>query len=535
MATPVVLGSPINSRLGLPHLSGQTVLDTENALRTLGGGPSPVFSRASVAYRSDGSQVATGVPRLERGRWHNMVPRRTATVADLHYADGVEAVLEGIRFPDNTRTRAGYAEVKATKAGGLYQGRCKVKMDDGGVPSPGNDFTLVCGGQTFMAYLPSAHIGDGWYLVSSTPAVIPTTPTWYTGVIKYTGQTPRGFVVKDFEQFDTVEAPRFFLPGGYGERGAVWCEEGTTNLVADPVFQNGLASWMAWNAAGVIASEVVSDTLAIGGKSYHVVSSQVNGGVRQVAIPIVGGTTYTLTVYGRRVSGLPKAGQLTFNGAVPYSSPSPAMVGTNRTKWTLTVTAAADATIAGVYLGGSTDNAQAEAYYDGIQLEPEPYATSFTATTRAAEVISQDIRTLLRPSEGAVTGLWYEDGQAVGQHHLFDTDGADRLRLYRDGANWVAEAAGVSLTFAKPSVGWHDVAFWWEGKSFGVIVDGVAKGAGALSKPLADIGAKLYLGCDKNGGNQWNERWQTVRPWWRRPSVAECVDLTRYGPLLGVA
>jgi hypothetical protein len=72
MATPQVLGGPINSRLVVPHLSGQTVLDTENALRVLGaGGVAPTFARNSVAFRQDGSQVASGVPRLERGRWHN--------------------------------------------------------------------------------------------------------------------------------------------------------------------------------------------------------------------------------------------------------------------------------------------------------------------------------------------------------------------------------------------------------------------------------------------------------------------------------
>jgi hypothetical protein len=164
-------------------------------------------------------------------------------------------------------------------------------------------------------------------------------------------------------------------------------------------------------------------------------------------------------------------------------------------------------------------------------IEKKAYCTSFTATTRAAESLTLDVRGLLRPSAGTILGWWYEDGQASGVHYLFDTDGADRLYLRRNGANYEAVCGTGTLSFAKPAVGWHCVALRWEELGFDVLIDGVKQGTGSLTKPLSDVGRTAYFGCDKLGGSQWNNLWQRVPLVQRRWSDAAIRDLAAYGPM----
>jgi hypothetical protein len=66
MPIPEILNEPNKLNNTLPVVSSATI-STENGLKTLGASVQPVFARASTAYNSTGTEVATGVPRLEQG------------------------------------------------------------------------------------------------------------------------------------------------------------------------------------------------------------------------------------------------------------------------------------------------------------------------------------------------------------------------------------------------------------------------------------------------------------------------------------
>jgi hypothetical protein len=571
--TPTILGAPINSRLGLPHLSAQSaILDTENAVRCLGTPVQPVFSRASVAYRADGSQVATGVPRLERGRWHNVVP---ATIANFSAAP-VSGVAGGwSRFDQNADVTpfvtysvvadadgpAGLAQrIVLAAPSGLTVQRYSTLWPTAGYSAIAGEVWSVA----FRTRRPTLSSGlavgyridqynGGSYLGTDVTTVLTPSSEWAwvvkENVTLRAGTTSIKPVVQlaGIDNGSTAEvlvdavvlirhsaAPRFFLPGGYGERGAVTVEEGTTNYIPN----DGEGETHPWGGDGVPTFVQSTAYARIGAKSVRVTPGTIRNAYIVGTNITAGGssTTWKFSVFIRRADGAAVSGIAAYMYSGDTYTAVFDSITLDRDGWYKAVKTRTLGSAGAISLVGVTSlDSATDWYLDGWQLEPKSYATSFTVGTRAAESLTLDVRGLLRAEEGAISGWWYEDGQTSGSHHLFDTDAGDRVTVYRTGANWTAAIGSTTFQFAKPAVGWHHIALRYRGIVFDVVVDGVVKGSATLPKPIVNVGPKLYVGTNYLGANFWNAPVQQPRLFTRWPSDAEIADLVRYSPLIGPA
>jgi hypothetical protein len=409
MPCPTILGAPINSRLGLPHLSGQSaILDTEGAVRCFGTPVQPIFTRASTAYRADGTQVATGVPRLERGRWN------------------------------------------ATD-----------------VPS---------------------------------------------------------------------------LPSGYGERGAVMVEEGTSNLTVNPVAATNTAGWSV--DPGLAVSRITSETTPVGSTAFQIVQTGA-GTMYQFIAGTNNATPWTMSVYIKRSDGVAISGanvQAAIKGSTGVAdSYTPVGNGWYRVAKSKSDVGLNDAI--GVYF------AAAGTYYvTGFLTENKSFPTSFTATTRAAESLTLDVRGLLRPEEGAILQWVYVNAmakrQVTGQYNrLIDWRVAsDGLMIWHatNEANWYlsvyGEGGNTDTAFADTLTpdGWRLMGARWRGRTSEAIIDATfaAKKTNRAIGP--NVPARVAIGSKYDASYCLNTLFQQPRLFTRWPSDAEVRDIVAFGPMLGV-
>jgi len=175
-----------------------------------------------------------------------------------------------------------------------------------------------------------------------------------------------------------------FEVGKFGQ--AVLIEEGTTNLISNPGFENDFVSWGTWSSPSV--AEIITIDRYEGTKSFHVIANGYNGGKTQ-SVTVTGGATYTVSVYVKRVSGRPKVMQLISNpsGTTLGDKEATGAIG-QWVRYSMTVTIPTNDNSLQILLGGAYDGGTAEAYYDAVQVEAKPYATSFINGTRAADLLT---------------------------------------------------------------------------------------------------------------------------------------------------
>lgn len=148
----------------------------------------------------------------------NLAPYSEPLLANLNTSAGAitqaafteQGLSNGIQFPGGTLATNAYAYENV--AAGISAGEgltftfsCYVVMDDGSAPKPGAgsnnpsaDFTLVVAGYGTTHTV--NQISGSLYRVSATATVaIPRTLTAWFGVLKYTGNTTKGFRVSGFQ------------------------------------------------------------------------------------------------------------------------------------------------------------------------------------------------------------------------------------------------------------------------------------------------------------------------------------------------
>ena len=183
----------------------------------------PTFTRASVAYKQDGSSVASGAPRYEAGKFGQALTIEGGTTNLVTYSDPTAlgqiatngnvsiaaagavgaAFAGGVVFGDNSVARHAY-QVPGVAVRTTYVMSVFVRMDDASAPVPGgnsagNDFGLVCAGTLVASGMAVRSLGDDLYRVS----VVYTTPSpigvnnW--GIAKYTGQSAKTFKVTGYQ------------------------------------------------------------------------------------------------------------------------------------------------------------------------------------------------------------------------------------------------------------------------------------------------------------------------------------------------
>jgi len=178
--------------------------------------------------------------------------------------------------------------------------------------------------------------------------------------------------------------PRF-EQGRFGK--AIMVEEGTTNLISNPSFENDFTSWGNWGTPPT--REIVTSPVWHDSKALHLITNANNQGVYQI-LSLTAGITYTVSCWVYVVTGNPvlmvervNDGQVSYPVVIADSS----WAGDG--KWhRLQLTFTAGNTSNRIHLGKSASGNIGEYYFDAIQLEQKPYATSFIDGTRADETLT---------------------------------------------------------------------------------------------------------------------------------------------------
>lgn len=143
------------------------------------------------------------------------------------------------------------------------------------------------------------------------------------------------------------------------------------------------------------------------------------------------------------------------------------------------------------------------------QLEQKPYPTSFHPDERKPEILFVPAAVALTPGQGTLS-LWaFEDGRGQPKY-LLDTSGnGSHLSFYRDSGKYHLVVDGESLIeMPTPSPNqFHLIAVRWDQKQVTAFLDGQKAGEATLETPpsFAEL-ERVYIGSDRDGAHQWNER-----------------------------
>lgn len=142
------------------------------------------------------------------------------------------------------------------------------------------------------------------------------------------------------------------------------------------------------------------------------------------------------------------------------------------------------------------------------QLEKKSYPTTFHPDTRAPEILYLPIDPDLIGDEGTISFWAYEDG-SDRERYMIDTDGENRNSIYR-----VSDAYKVrinnsdALEIPIPPTGqFNKISIRWRGQMVEAFINGEMVGSQDLPEPVSFDGAsRLFIGSDRDGENQMNER-----------------------------
>jgi hypothetical protein len=180
--------------------------------------PPGTFSRPSPAYDYRNVLVPSGRPRfarldgmpgvlVEEGAT-NLTPYSDPTDitkfsprGDVTRASGIAPFLAGgAEFIDNATTRFAYQAHNTLTPNTQYAFSFFIRMTDGGVPLKATDFTLMFASLAVPSdAIKVVSLGDGLYRVEAVLTTLATLNGYNCGVVKYPGQSVRGFKVSGYQ------------------------------------------------------------------------------------------------------------------------------------------------------------------------------------------------------------------------------------------------------------------------------------------------------------------------------------------------
>lgn len=375
----------------------------------------PTFTRATVAYKQDASQVASGVARYENGYFQNLLTDNQATGGDT---------LGNITgFNPNIGT-----ETLSRDSANFWQGTGSIKVVcNGAVASQGiyTTSTSVISGQTYTA---SAWIkgasGTIKISIGSNSAIATLNGTWQRIFVTGVAEGP---LVDINILTDVAQAITFYIDGLQLEEGsttkswilpstgkALTIEEGTTNiaLYSDPASTGQLAS----NSGITFATGIISNLT----NAVVFATNSVNRWA-YVGTTLAINTTYTVSVFVKMDDGtVPVVGQgaaydftLTGNGfalSAPFKVDSIGG-GVYHVSGQFTTGGTVVSPSAGIIK--YTTNSAKTFKCSGFQVEAKGHVTSYMATSGATAARGNELITFpltggtLNVSTGSIGGRFY--------------------------------------------------------------------------------------------------------------------------------
>jgi len=290
----------------------------------------------------------------------------------VSYNWGVLNFSNAVSFGDNstTRYRYGATVLASTK----YTVSAFVIMDDLSEPTPSvvnnsGDFNLTVSGKRDGTLHPNQYIGNNIWRVSMT-RISETVNLINNGVIKYTGQSTKGFKLVGFQIEEQSQATAYLKSDGI----AAVRKSSTTNLIP---YSEDFSSYDQIQNITLIPNATTSPTGT--SNATKVLSTGTNSKIRD-NIPVVSGTTYTFSVFCKNIDAtLIKL--LAFDGVNLFQSDVTSQVST--TEWTrisITFTAGNTSSSGQLQFARDLPNTQS-AFFWGVQFEEQTQAETYAKTT----------------------------------------------------------------------------------------------------------------------------------------------------------
>lgn len=306
-------------------------------------------------------------------------------------------------------------------------------------------------------------------------------------------------------------APGWAITGPERYVNGLWLEEGTTNELANSSFEANTSGWAANNSGNTI--ERTTDRSSDGAASLRIVG---DGSVSQQGTSNSGsspaatsGERWALSADVFAVGGETVrfvASERNSGGGLVLDTQGPTLTlasGWHRRNFAATL--AGGGTVARVRFKFFTPTAQAiDLDLDACQLEKKPYATSYTAGTRAASSASISPAGILSPVKGSLPFWFRRKIDTGGIEPIVDcgdgTSGKDRLRVRINAADklelsWQTNGGGERVIQSAVSlavdtdyliyVGWNGVHMELSVSTLG---NPGAKATGTRDAPAGDWG-----------------------------------------------
>ncbi len=338
--------------------------------------------------------------------------------------------------------------------------------------------------------------------------------TMRSATAPYTATFTRGTAA--YKQDGTLVAsgqPRFET-GKFGQ--AVMVEEGTQNLLT----ANQSSVETDTTGFSILGTATISRSTAKawnGSASLKVSASAVGHGVRTYlgAPAATPGTAYTGSFYiAGDVGGERIAAQIQFfDASNNFLAEATAFLTITTSFARLTVTATAPAGTASVGLKAMCNQSGTCVFYiDGLQVEAEPYATSWTlgGTTRSPETLTTLKAGVFSDTEGSVQ-CYIQPWRSYGTNHQFIFDGGGaankNLQVYIDAATgkptlvYGTGSTEVTVTSSGAVVAsgtWYDIGWKWSTDGVTLYVNGANVGNNATAPSLL-LGDTQYWGSKADG------------------------------------
>ncbi len=307
-----------------------------------------------------------------------------------------------------------------------------------------------------------------------------------------------------------ANVPRFET-GRFGQ--AVMVEEGTTNLVSNPGFENDATGWNLSGNMSISTAKAKSGSKAL--RFYLDTGAPSQDTLTSYYIPVSPNTQYTLSAdfWNNLTQGNFYVDYFEYDSSYNILTDSANLNSTRGlAQWerkAFTFTTKPNAAYVRIRVVADAIPI-GEAFVDNIQLEQKPYATSFIDGTRSPETLTIPTAGVLNPQEGTVEcWVYVPEFWKPGIPYWRRIWGIGRsisagmyvLRYYPPSGNIVFEiydnsGTAQNISVAKPSVGWHYFAAKWSASEMALLIDGVK--VGSITNPnlpssFADT--VLSIGC----------------------------------------